>query len=177
VHESPPSPERWLPVAGFEGLYEVSDQGRIRSISRKTASGVRGGKLLKGAPKNRYGHLKVSLTCGPVRVTRDIHRLVAEAFLGPCPPGLETRHGAGRTSDNRVVNLSYGTRSENSQDKFRDGVDNSGERQGAAKLDWVRVEEIRRRCAAGESRSSLARRFGVSVPCIALIVRGKTWRR
>ncbi len=168
--------ERWLPVPGWESFYEVSDLGRVRSLPRVTASGIRGGQLLRPVPKNRHGHLRVSLTRAGERMYRDVHWLVTRAFLGPCPDGQEARHGAGRTSDNRLVNLSYGTRAENSRDKVRDGVDARGERSAAAKLTWNAVRDIRRRYAAGESRRALALTFGVSVPNIGRITRGETWR-
>ncbi len=119
--------ERWAPVSGYEGLYEVSDQGRVRSVDRVVPHQYVGyltlrGRLLKQKPDPR-GYSQAYLSAGGAVSTRRVHRLVAEAFHGPCPEGQEVRHGPGGMLDNRVENLSYGTRRENRGDMRRDGTD------------------------------------------------------
>lgn len=114
------SPEHWLPVPGYEGLYEVSDRGRVRSLPRLTASGRLGGRVLR--PRIVDGYLRVNLSKDGVAQSRKIHQLVAEAFLGPCPPGLEIRHLDGNSKNNAIWNLAYDTRSENMLDKVRHGT-------------------------------------------------------
>lgn len=111
--------EEWRPVVGFEGLYEVSDQGRVRSAPRPK---TRGGLLRPGG--HRSGHLHVVLSRAGRVCTRQVHRLVLEAFTGPCPEGQECRHLNGDPADNRHVNLCWGTRSENVQDMIRHGTHN-----------------------------------------------------
>jgi hypothetical protein len=116
--------DRWLPVVGWEGFYEVSDSGRVRSIDRviERKNGRRlplRGRILRGFP-DTHGHLHVSL---PGRLSAPIHRLVARAFIGPCPEGLEVRHLDGVHSNNSLSNLAYGTHAENMQDMQRHGVD------------------------------------------------------
>ena len=108
---------------------------------------------------------------------RKVHRLVAEAFLGPRPAGMDIRHGSTDRTDNRAANLSYGTRAENEADKVRDGVSNRGERCGNAKLTEQQVLEARRRSKAGNlgSISQLAKDWGVTYPCLRLAIKGKTW--
>lgn len=160
--------ERWLPVPGWEGWYEVSDLGRIRGLKTHT--------ILRPVPRNRYGHMKVSLTRPGARQYASVGRVVALAFLGAPPPGQQVRHGPGGASDNRLVNLCYGTPQENAKDKLRDGTHARGERQGAAKLTWPAVREIRRRHSAGETRRTLADAYAVSIPNIDRIIRGETWR-
>lgn len=160
--------ERWLPVPDWEGFYEVSDLGRIRSL--------RTHMILRPGPRNKYGHMKVSMTRPGVHKYPSVGRVVALAFLGPPPPGQQVRHGPGGASDNRLVNLCYGTPQENAQDKVRDGTDSRGEKQGAAKLTQDAVWEIRRRYAAGESRRALALAFNVSLPNIHRVIRRETWR-
>lgn len=106
-----------------------------------------------------------------------VHRLVMLAFVGLCPPGQEVLHGPGRELDNRLVNLKYGTHSENTLDKYRDGTDNGGENCYCAILRWEQVREIRRlRTEQHLLHRELAARFGVSETTIRKIVRGKTWR-
>ncbi len=114
--------EIWLPAPGWEGFYEVSDLGRVRSLPRLTPhAGIRGGNLLKPAPE-RAGHLKVSLWRYGSGSSRWVHRLVAEAFLGPCPDGQEVRHLDGIPANNKISNLVYGTRTENILDAIRHGT-------------------------------------------------------
>lgn len=112
----------WLPVVGWEGAYEVSSAGQVRSVSRLCSRGYWiKGRILKPAAMKRYGHLHVDLWFNGVHETRLVHHLVAEAFLGPRPPELETRHLDGDSSNNRVGNLVYGTSTENSYDMVRHG--------------------------------------------------------
>lgn len=113
--------ERWRRVPGYEGRYEVSDQGRVRSLTW-TGGAPR--------PKPHYFSLKpagsgyVTLTFQVDRVHRTftVHRLVMAAFIGPCPDGQEVRHMNGVRADNRLENLQYGTRSENIRDAVQHGT-------------------------------------------------------
>ncbi|BCI54928.1 hypothetical protein NIIDNTM18_42060 [Mycolicibacterium litorale] len=123
-----PIEEQWRPVVGCENAYEVSDQGRVRSLDRigtqingKTGTQYmsrRRGKILRPATANS-GHRYVVLQG---RTTRTVHSLVADAFLGPRPAGAEVRHKNGRPDDCRASNLEYGTRSENAEDSKRHGT-------------------------------------------------------
>ncbi len=115
-----PEPERWLPIADWVGLYEASSYGRFRSIPRKTRTGVRGGGVLKLFP-GAQGYHMVKLWRDGKPTTKMAHRLIAQTFLGPRPAGLEIRHLNDDKLDNRLVNLVYGTRSENKQDEVRNG--------------------------------------------------------
>jgi hypothetical protein len=171
-------PERWLPVPvpGFEDLYEVSDLGRVRSLPRRTASGMRGGRILGFHVGNR-GYPVVMLYRNNVPLRRHVHSLVLGAFAGTCPSGQEALHGSAGPLVAALSNLSWGTREQNmGPDRVRDGTDNRGERQGRAKLTWPAVAEIRRRAAAGEPKMHLAKEFGVSASNIRSIVSGDTWR-
>lgn len=115
--------ERWLPVVGWEGFYEVSDLGRVRSVSRIA---VRNGKSYEMPgrvlqPLRNGKRLGVSL-CGkgkPVR--RMIHQLVLEAFKGLCPEGQEACHYDDDSSNNRLSNLRWDTHPANEEDKKRNG--------------------------------------------------------
>src|SRR5688572_33310467 len=113
--------EVWHPVVGAVGFYEVSDLGRIRSIDRV----VRGGNGRSRRHKGRLispsrvpaGHLTLTLSLGERRKSDWLHWLVAAAFLGLCPEGMEVRHLDGNPANNRLTNLAYGTRSDNAFDR------------------------------------------------------------
>jgi hypothetical protein len=113
--------EQWRPIPSTPG-YEASSLGRIRSVDRVVET-VRGPSRRRGKvlalvlPKDGYMQIAT-----PGRGTRKVHRLVAEAWLGPRPDGLHVLHGPGGQQDNRPSNLRYGTRSENMLDRNRDGT-------------------------------------------------------
>jgi NUMOD4 motif/HNH endonuclease len=125
----PDSAERWLPVVGYEGYYEVSDQGRVRSLDRVIIDlgGRRkrpeAGRILSPVMDVRGHYLHVGLWRNGKPTTRPIHLLVIRAFIGPPPADMECLHGPNGKLDNRLSNLSYGTHSQNAQEMQRDGVD------------------------------------------------------
>lgn len=99
----------WKPIPGFEGLYIVSDFGQVRGLKR--------GHCLRPNRK-RTGYLQVTLSRGGVNHYRDVHRLVAQAFL-PNPEGKpQVNHKNGQKSDNRACNLEWVTESENQRHRF-----------------------------------------------------------
>lgn len=116
------STEKWLPVVGYEGIYEVSDRGRVWSVPRQRSDGrfSVGGKFIALTP-HPAGHLLARLVNGDRGKAHYVHKLVAAAFIGTCPDGLEVCHDNDDPTDNRVENLSYGTRSKNMHDRVRNG--------------------------------------------------------
>lgn len=121
--------ERWIPVVGFEDFYSVSDEGRVRSEDRRITQvnrhgeyeRVMKGRILKPSVDKRSGYALVGLSRGGVYGSRRVHQLVLEAFVGPQPTGVVTRHLNGDPGDNRLCNLQYGTQSENLNDVVRHG--------------------------------------------------------
>ncbi|NEW29471.1 NUMOD4 domain-containing protein [Nocardia cyriacigeorgica] len=94
--------QRWMPIPGYVGHYEVSDQGCIRSIKREPH------KIMKARESSRSGYMRINLNKDGVKRTHDVHTLVASAFLGPKPEGCRgVIHLSGDYSDNRLVNLKY----------------------------------------------------------------------
>jgi hypothetical protein len=109
------SPAQWRPVVGYEGLYEVSDQGQIRSL--------RLGRILRTHPATAGGYPQLHLRDhNSVKKHLNVHPLVATAFHGPRPDGHECRHLNGDPTDNRAVNLCWGTAAENAQDRIDHGT-------------------------------------------------------
>lgn len=97
--------ERWKPVHGFEDLYEVSDQGRVRSLKRATTNG----KLLKGV-LDKDGYIRVHLSAGKKGKTIPVHRLVAIAFVpGRTEEKSIVNHLNENKVDNRASNLEWCT--------------------------------------------------------------------
>lgn len=105
----------WRDVVGYEGYYQVSDEGQVRSLLTN--------KALKAHP-DRRGYLGVSLYSRgrDTRKRKPIHTLVAESFIGPRPEGLDVCHNDGDKLNNRACNLRYGTRSENIMDAAKHGT-------------------------------------------------------
>jgi DNA-binding XRE family transcriptional regulator len=157
--------EIWKTIDGWSN-YEVSDFGRVR----------RGGRLLGG--HTSHGYCRVYLCDGGRRrCTRFAHSLVAETFLGPCPPGHQVNHINGNKADNRVGNLEYVTPAENTRHAIkRLGKTRHGEKGSKAILTEAQVREIYRRVVARESQAVLAAEFGVQRVTINQIIKGRNWR-
>ena len=116
--------EAWKPVVGYEGLYEVSDEGSVKRVA--PAQGTQPGRILKPIVKKRGGYIAVGLRkSGSVRKLKSVHRMVAEAFLGGTDMPL-VRHMDGNPKNNRVDNLRWGTESENAFDRVRHGTQHIG---------------------------------------------------
>ena len=149
--------EIWKPVVGFEGTYEVSNFGRLWSVPRKHP---RSGRFLRYwvTPKG-YRKFKIG---GVVSVTRYIHALVLEAFVGPRPEGMEAAHLNGDPSDNRVENLKWVSSEENKLHQKQHGTQPLGSSHHTAKLTEENVQDIRRLRRGGMLWKEIAQRFGVS---------------
>jgi hypothetical protein len=164
---------RYKDIPGFPG-YRVDDSGGVWScwIPRQTRVG-------------EVWHLlnPILMPCGHLRLgiggkNRLVHRIVLEAFVGPCPHGMETRHLDGNPMNNRLENLCWGTREQNWEDRRRHGWTSPlvGERNGCAKLTESQVREALTLVASGLSQREVARRLGVSNPTIGDIIHGRAWR-
>jgi hypothetical protein len=115
--------EIWKAIPGYEGQYEVSDQGRVKSYRRDHE-----GRFLRPG-RMPGGHLSVALGRGN---SQCVHKLVLLAFVGPAPDKHECCHNNGNPADNRLENLRWGTRRENILDAVRHGTWMTPERKAAA---------------------------------------------
>lgn len=104
---STPMAEAWRPISGYDGRYEVSDQGRVRSSSGRQLT----------ISTNAKGYQSVALRDAASWRRRLLHRLVLEAFVGPCPDGKECAHRDGNSRNNTVQNLGWLTRVENARER------------------------------------------------------------
>lgn len=178
------------PIEGFPGYY-ISEDGRVWSSKRVVYfKGVKPGagvaydgemKELTSRPSNRSpGYMVIVLVdSARVRRTRLVHRLVLEAFVGPCPDGMECRHLDGNAKNNHLSNLAWGTPAENCDDKRKHGrqCHMRGELNGHAILTDSQVLEIRARWAkGGVTQKKLAKDYSTSASNIRFIVTGATWK-
>lgn len=114
--------EEWSPVPSYEGVYQVSDLGRVMSLDRISNDGKRlQGRLLRPFVMPS-GHIRVRLSVGNRQRTLKVHRLVLIAFFGQGAPDTEVLHIDGNPANNMVENLRWGTKSENVRDQVKHGV-------------------------------------------------------
>jgi len=111
----------WRDVVGYEGLYQVCSDGRVRSLPRRGGNSRTYGGQLLAAGADMAGYPKVALNRDHISRSARVHVLVAAAFLGPRADGMEIRHLNGVKTDNRLENLAYGSSAENMQDTLRLG--------------------------------------------------------
>ena len=157
--------EEWRQIPGRANAYSASSLGRIRRD--RPGPGARAGHILRQFYTRKYA--TTTLSIDGANITSNVHRLVAAAFLGPCPAGHEVDHVNGRRMDNRARNLRYVTRSEN--------------QLAAAQLGLIRrkltapdVVRIRSEVAAGASLASVAARYRIASSTVGKIARRELWR-
>lgn len=164
--------EEWKPVVGFEGLYEVSNMGRVRSLGREVDNGrgcyFKKGRILKQRI-NKNGRLQVSLFKNGKVYTKHTHCLVALSFIGERPNGFDVCHIDGDCTNNKLSNIRYDTVSQNMIDIYR-----HGRKVGGGKLSIEQVLEIRRLYATGNYKQrELAEKFNTRQTNISQIITRK----
>jgi len=167
--------DNWRDVPSYEGLYEVSDRGEVRSL-RRMGKALTSGRPLRLA-KSGNGYLRVTLSQGGKAQRFSIHRIVLTAFIGIPNEHQEARHLNGCRTDNRLSNLAWGSRSENAQDRIRHGthVDNRGERHGMTSLKNEDIRLIRSLKAHGILQRTIAARLGIGEATVSRIVNRRGW--
>lgn len=173
--------EIWKPITGYEGLYSVSNKGRIRSLTRKIPTRLGSartmivrGRIMRCEPQAAT-YRQVRLCRDGKCKTRTIHTLVAASFIGEHGAGKQVRHLDGDPLNCCVSNLCYGTQLQNNQDKIRHGTSNRGQRNARSKLTETQVREIRKLKKQGWKRSQLARAFGLAPASIQSITSRRNW--
>lgn len=150
--------EVWKPI--FDGRYEVSNHGRLR----------RGERILNPAT-NQFGYLRASIWVNGKRLDPFVHRLVAEAFLGPIPEGKTVDHINENKTNNRADNLQFLTRGDNARkSNLRVGEDHP-----LSKLDDSKVRRIRARRSDGWSYPMIATEIGCSPSIVADVCKKRRW--
>jgi DNA-binding XRE family transcriptional regulator len=168
--------EIWKPIEGYEGLYEVSNCGNIRSYHNF-------GNGLRREPKplhqtiNTYGYPMVTLCKNTKHTQKLVHRIVAETFIKTNDNKLQIDHINGVKTDNMVSNLEWVTPKENTLRSVTLGLKPRGEEHRNSKLKQKEIEQIREMYKSGKySQRELGRLFGVAHCTIGQIVKNRTWK-
>jgi hypothetical protein len=163
------------PIPGFPG-YRVSSVGEVESCwTRRGRLCLLSDAWRPLRPISRQGYLTVNLSKEGKKSARRIHRLVLEAFVGPCPDGHVACHGDGERANNLLENLRWDTHQANADDTLKHGRRRMGS-DSNAKLAEGDVLEIRQQRAEGVPTGELASRFGVTKQNIEAIVYRRSWR-
>lgn len=170
-----------MPIVGYEGLYEVSDLGRVRSLDHleitKGRSGTmkrwRKGRIL--APRVRSGGY-IAVTLPVLRKDAPIHHLVCEAFNGKRPHGYQTNHKDGDKKNNIPSNLEWVTAGQNRRHAMETGLHKTNKGQHWQRLDKGKVSEIRRLHKDGVSGVKISRVFGISEATVMRVVKNVTFK-
>jgi hypothetical protein len=170
--------ETWKAVVGYEGLYDVSDLGRVKSLlpSKQFPTA---GHILKQRRAGQ-GYTCVMLYKDGVGKNQYTHHLVMRSFVGPCPDGFNINHNDGNKKNNVRTNLEYVTFSENSEHAYRIGlrapIDPTGERNGNASLTEAQAITIATRLHQGERPCDVAKDLGVSPGPVYDISSRRKWK-
>ena len=166
--------ETWAPVKDFEGLYEVSTHGQVRSLDRMVVGNkgayLKRSQILKQWKQGNY--LYCDLRKPGVKQKARIHVLVLETFVSARPGGMVACHNNGNSVDNRLENLRWGTLADNASDSRKHGTLRYGETCGTAKLSEVQALQILR---STKPNSQLAKDFGVCKATVSHIKTGRNW--
>lgn len=171
--------DSWASVRECPDHYEVNRLGQIRN------KGVYHRSFTGRVRKPRFdkkGYVIYLLCVESKYRLRYAHRLVADAFLGPIPEGMQVNHKDGDKGNPRLDNLEIVTNGENRAHAYRvlgipPNCNGSGEDSATAKLTWNQVDTIRSLHAGGQaSNSELAKQFGITPTHVARIINGTVWR-
>lgn len=159
--------EEFRDIPGYEGLYQVSNTGKIYSLKTN--------KFLKQRTSVK-GYCLISLNIKSKKRNETVHRLVMLSFVGPSK--LHVNHINGIKTDNRLENLEYCTAKENNEHAFRTGLNISqkGEQHGMSKLKNTDIVEIKKLLKTDLRQVDIARMFNVTRHTVCDIKREKIWK-
>lgn len=175
--------ENWVDIHGYEGCYQVSDSGRVKSLGRNVVhQGImyyQAERVMSPWNGTTSAYLCVWLYRNGIRKKFSVHRLVAEHFLEEWDTSLEVNHKDGNRFNNAVGNLEMCTHWYNMQHAIQEGLKNDcGEKSTRAKLTNAQAEEIRKSYGqGGVSQAVLGRLYGVSRQTVSMIIRYKKYIR
>lgn len=157
--------EIWKDIEGFEGLYQVSNYGRVKGLKTNT--------ILK--PNEHTGYLRVQLSKNGKQTNHFIHRLVARTFIPNPENKPEVNHKDADKKNNHVENLEWVTSKENSRHAVQQGLIKNGSELKNSKLVESDIPKIREMIKQGHTYSQIGKRFGISKTTVWQIKEGVTW--
>lgn len=169
-------------IKGYEGVYAISDDGRVYSHSRLVKASFGRMILMKGRwlkqNVNANGYLYVSLYNDNGRRNCLVHRIVAQHYLGNGEPSQQVNHIDGCKSNNSVANLEWVTPSGNVLHSYKIGIREAirGEDNANAKITESDAKKIKELVSNGAKQCDVADQFGIHNSIVSRIVRGKAWR-
>ena len=180
--------ETWKDIAGYEGLYQVSDLGRVKSLRRVVECKNRWGgtharvfeeMIMKPVVCNKRWsrHVKVHLTSNGIPRPFLVHRLVLSAFVGPCPDGMEGCHDPDPDpANNALSNLRWDTHANNNRDKAKHGTQSRGEMVKNSVLTEDKVRFIRATYSKGQiTVADIANDLGLKRGVVQAVVLRQNW--
>lgn len=167
--------ENWVPIPGYEKFYQITSTGRIKRIG-SPGSGRSRDDRFRYPQDSGFGYKYITLHSVGKRKNFYMHRLLATIFI-PNPENKPlVNHINGVKSDNRIENLEWCTLSENMIHAYGLGLIPKGEANHMSKITEAEVLQIRSLHNSGESRPSLAVKFGISKANVHRIIHKQIWR-
>lgn len=176
------SEESWKAIPGYEGLYEASDLGKVKSLDREVR-GKRGPQRIKGKVlkpwKDTRGYPQVYLCLEGKRKPVSVHRIVMLTFVGEGGLKNTVNHINGQLDDNRLVNLEWCTQKENNRKAFDTGLMDTllGENNTTSGLTNKQALEIRKLYSEGKKSKEISEMYQVKRYHICNIVHNKSFKR
>jgi len=176
--------EIWKPIVGWEGIYSISDAGRMRIDCPGLPHAVHGiGHVTKASLDTNGYDRKCLCRLGRTKTWKYVHELVAEAFIGARPIGQQINHKNGLKHDNRVENLEYVTPLENVEhscdvlgNRLMLGHDVKGEKHPMAKLSPENAMQIIALRKTGKTYKHIGKLFSISASQACAIVKQRSWK-
>lgn len=174
------SEEEWKDIEGYEGLYQISNLGKVKSLEKKwylPRGGwfIRAERLKTTQSSNRNGRNIVLLFKDSKHKNFRISVLVLEHFHSKRPIGMECCHKDGNDKNDIISNLKWGTHKENMEDMVKHGRSQKGEKCKLSKLKEHQVIEIRQLLSRGISQQIIAKNYGVTASNISRINTREQW--
>ena len=173
--------EIWKEIEGYEGVYFVSNLGRVKSVDHycpnRIGSGKQTGRVLKPA-KSKKGYLRVSLSKNKIKFNTSVHRLIALSFIPNPDNKPQVNHINGIKDDNRIENLEWCTNRENIIHAIKSNLSNFnyGEKHHSSKLSNNDVFKVRHLHKLGLTCKELAADYNVSQTAMSKILRNITYK-
>lgn len=166
--------EEWKDIEGFEGKYQISSLGRVKSLEFRNNIITKKREKILRFNYDKKGYPIVALGANKKRYK--VSQLVCNAFNWKRPYGLECCHLNGNPEDNRASNLNWVTTRENHLQKKQHGTFQEGSKIGTAKLSENQVKEIKKMIGLGVSNVKIASIYGVEDGAISDIKVGRRWK-